>query len=73
MVLHFTRDIDVDVAELQHGVRALALLQAAAPIVMTPPEAPVLRDDHVDAAAVRLYMTCAAAAYGSSALRWAIR
>ena len=37
MVLRFSKDIDIDVLELQRGIRTLALLQHSAPAPMTPP------------------------------------
>ena len=70
MVLRFSKDIDIDVLELQRGIRTLALLQHSAPAPMTPPpRAPLARGSPDGPAAVGLYMRAAAAAYGSSALK----
>ena len=64
MVLRFAEDIDLDVLQLQRGIRTLALLQSAAPLPLTP--AP---HGTYDGSSTALYMRVAAAAYGSSALR----
>ena len=66
MVLRFTEDIDLDVLQLQRGIRTLALLQSAAPLPLTPAHAHGITYDGPSTA---LYMRVAAAAYSSSALR----
>lgn len=68
MVLHFAKDINIDVLELQRGIRTLSLLQHSAPSPMAPPLAPA--QGPLDGGAVGLYMRAAAAAYGSSTLRF---
>ena len=68
MVLLFSKDIDIDILQLQRGIRTLALLQQSAPVPMTPPSAP--SQGPLDGEAVGLYMRAAAAAYRSSALKF---
>ena len=63
MVLRFSEDIDLDVLQLQRGIRTLALLQSAAPLPLTQAHGTY------DGPSAALYMRVAAAAYGSSALR----
>ena len=69
MVLRFAEDIDLDVLQLQSGIRTLALLQSAAPLPLTPAPAHAAHGTYDDGPSAALYMRVAAAAYGSSALR----